>query len=353
MSVQTPDSSRRPARRTIIEGAAWSVPVLATAVAAPLAAASTPTVCVYQPAQVISATAANTASRVAATITIPVPAGAQTVRYTVIGGRGGSQVGGGDSINRLPAVLTGEFPASLVAGGSLQLIAGSAGAVGNNVNIAGLGGVGYGNGGNGAAYGAGVGGGGAASAILFGGAPLIVAGGGGGDANSLYSPPALNVDDPAGQGHAGLPGGVGGQGIGNHRETGQPSGPSYVTGGGGGTQTGPGAGGTFGGPRSRSFLNGNPGVARNGGNGLVSPENTAQGSGGGGGGYFGGGGGSTLYWDGVVSGASQGFSILNSQGGGGSSYRAANIVATSETIALVNGGQGFVQVEFCVLAPSA
>lgn len=349
MSLPTPDTTGRPARRTIIEGAAWTVPVLTAAIAAPLAAASTSPVCEYLPAQIISATAANTVSRVAATITVAVPAGAQTMRYTIVGGRGG----GGDTVNRLPAMLTGEFPASLVAGGTLQLIAGSVGTPGNNFTAGGLGGVGFGNGGNGAAYGGGVGGGGAGSAILFGGVPLVVAGGSGGAANISWSGAGFGVNDPAGLGHAGLPGGSGGQGAGRHRDTGTPSGPMYVTGGGGGTQTAPGAGGTYGGPRSRAFANGNPGIVRNGGSGLMSAENSGYGSGGGGGGYFGGGSGATSYWDGLVNGTSSGISLFDGVGGGGSSYRAANVVPASETTAYVNGGQGFVQVEFCVLAPSA
>lgn len=332
-------------RREMLSGAAWSVPVILATTAVPLAAASAR--CTYQPATRVNASDVNTTTRIPQQLSVAVPAGVKRVRYVVVGGRGGN---GNSSLTaqRYVAILEGELPGSLVAGTTLQLIAGSAGfnATGS---AAGLGGVGYGNGGTSGGRTVAQSGGGAGSAIVLNGSPLVVAGGSGGHGGAAVSTgvggPVVYID--AGLNNAGLPGGTAGQGYGQSRQSNTTSGASTVSGGFGGSQTGPGAGGTFGGPRS-AFANGNAGSGRNGANGVNNPQDANYGSGGGGGGYYGGGSGGVLFWDGLGTTPAKGAVLLNGSSGGGSSYRVSQATPSSETLGNTNNGQGYVQIEFCV-----
>ena len=152
-------------RRTIVKGAAWSVPVIAAAVRAPLAAASG---CLSGDTVTVVGNGATLVTR-----TVAIPACATKVTYTVKGGDG--QRIGSTSIGR-GATISGEL--KNVAGLTLTLVAG--GSPNSGATDPRPGGAGYGNGGNG--YGS-VGAGGAGSAILVAGNPVVVAGGGGGGTN--------------------------------------------------------------------------------------------------------------------------------------------------------------------------
>ncbi|WP_353112316.1 hypothetical protein [Microbacterium sp.] len=165
-------------RRTIVKGAAWSVPIVAAAVAVPAYAASPD----------CAGTATVTANDYEkGVLTVTLPACARTVSYVVLGGGGGtaqnvSYSGCGAKITGTLAVSGGEV-LTLVAGGG-----------GGNRGMAPVRATGWGDGGMGSVYydtalgrdNFAAGGGGAGSAILLGadpstsGTPLIVAGGGGG-----------------------------------------------------------------------------------------------------------------------------------------------------------------------------
>ncbi len=171
-------------RRAVARGAAWTIPVIATATAAPAYAVSP---CATH------GTATATAPGIPVIVTVPTQC---LISYTVIAGSGGRSGGGG-------ARLTGTF---VVTGSattaSLALIPGGGGTSGGG-STPGTGGLGYGRGGNSPGGNAGTrGGGGGGSAILLGAVssnkPLVVAGGGGGGngtfANVLIGGPAIAVN---------------------------------------------------------------------------------------------------------------------------------------------------------------
>lgn len=162
-----------PSRRTLLHGAAWTVPILASAVAVPHAAAS----------------ACQTASRAFQTpglaTTFTVPAGARYVDFEVRGAGGGANtdVSGGQGANSSGRIM---LPANATAAQrTFGIVVGQGGEVKTDGTTA-FGGAGYGVGGAstpGPRMGGRTGGGGGGSALLIGavgGAPLVVSGGGGG-----------------------------------------------------------------------------------------------------------------------------------------------------------------------------
>ena len=184
-----------PTRRTFTRGAAWSIPVIATATAAPAYAVSP---CATH------GTATATAPGIPVIVTVPTQC---LISYTIIAGSGGRSGGGG-------AKLTGTF---VITGSattaSLALIPGGGGASGTGATSS-AGGLGYGRGGNAAAGNNGTrGGGGGGSAILLGAVssnkPIVVAGGGGGGngtyTNFLAGGPAIAVNPGQATGSDGGP----------------------------------------------------------------------------------------------------------------------------------------------------
>lgn len=186
------DRQPQTSRRTVIKGAAWSVPVIMAAVAVPQAVASEPTGTL----KTITVTASGSKE---ATRTVTLPADANNITYQVIGGGGASgwsHVGRtpwaanspteGGSLGGSGALITGTLSAA-AAGQTLLLVAGGGGSIVHNT-----GSTGFGNGGgpakpnwvdNGRTFNVHAnwgGGGGAGSAITIAGAPVVVAGGGGG-----------------------------------------------------------------------------------------------------------------------------------------------------------------------------
>lgn len=187
--------SRHIRRRAIVKGAAWSLPVLAAAVAVPVATASTTPVCATQ--KTSFALPDSTSAGGISTVFV-VPAKVTSLTVTVAGGAGGLTTGpmgtirGGNG-----GLVTATIP--VVAGETLDLVVGQGGAsrtelTANPSTV--TGGQGFGNGGDsdpaadnpnsgpGSWWGGAAGG--AGSAILRGTQPLVVAGGGGGAAG-LYS----------------------------------------------------------------------------------------------------------------------------------------------------------------------
>lgn len=181
-------------RRTIVKGAAWSVPVISMAAAAPSAAASA--VCAPYTYAAPTPPAGAGVSNARTQTTWTVPTGVTTLNFSVAGGAGALSVTANPSTydGRL---VTGQI--SVQPGWVLTLVVGQGGARGSRVGhgvltegsgaIAQLGGEGYGKGGDvpGSDYhlsdwpshqigAAGSGGGG--SAIVLGTTPLVVAGGG-------------------------------------------------------------------------------------------------------------------------------------------------------------------------------
>lgn len=181
-------------RRSLVQGAAWTVPAIALTTAAPAFAASQ--------TGTLTAIGSGTNSQ---TLTATIPCG-RPVTYTVIGGGGGGGAGstamtGGDG-----DMITGSFSLDCSCGSTktLTIVAAGGGAGGQRNNTAApspsfaTGGAGFGKGGNSGDVSQGSqytneyflsalnnnymygGGGGGGSAILIGTAPVIVAGGGGG-----------------------------------------------------------------------------------------------------------------------------------------------------------------------------
>lgn len=165
-------------RRTIVKGAAWSVPIVAATVAVPSYAASPD----------CAGTATVTANDYEkGVLTVTLPACARTVSYVIVGGGGGDALSG--SYSGAGAKVAGTFAVS--GGEVLSLVAGGGG---GSRNMAPNRATGWGDGGLGtlwyhtdvAEYLLNGAGGGAGSAIVLGpdpstnGTPLIVAGGGGG-----------------------------------------------------------------------------------------------------------------------------------------------------------------------------
>lgn len=289
-------------RRTIVRGVAWSIPVIAAAVAVPSATASVG--CVPQTVTVVP----NGRDQGQQTVTIPPTA--TNVTFTVRGGAGGGpQTGGAAAVVTGTLSLAG-FTEPLV----LDLIAGAQGHPRGHSLPA----QGYGDGGVGSADNQIQGtGGGAGSAILLGGLPLVVAGGGGGAASTVSVGGA-----PAGG--TGV-GGSGGSVVGNG------TGSAYATGGRGGDGTVPGAGGVAtvpSGVRDTVANNGAPGTSSSGTTGGNGGSTSSLGVGGGGGGYAGGGSGAYARW---TTPANQ--LVLHMSGGGaGSSYVAPHPLVATSTI---------------------
>ena len=161
-------------RRTVVKGFAWSVPVVAAAIAAPMSSASTG----------CGTNAGSFATTDPGVYNQWIPACATRVRYILRGG-GGATSNAENALIGAAAEITGELalPASW-AGGWLKLVVGAGGdAVEGGFA---KGGAGFGRGGNGTDT-SGLDkikewscGGGGGSAILFGNALLAAAGGGGG-----------------------------------------------------------------------------------------------------------------------------------------------------------------------------
>lgn len=215
MSAET--SARGIQRRTVVKGVAWSVPVIAAAVAVPAQAASSNPCSIQpddQPVVPILAPSVNnlTSGYEAARGSITIPPGVTAVHFELAGGGGGNNyyneitapTGWGGS----GALISGDLRVS--EGQVLELIVGNGGIGPAGDSSQGLaprnalikGGGGYGAGGDmstGSAmytYAGGSGGGG--SAILVGGRPLIVAGGGGGGGGGTGSTLWKTVQDASG-----------------------------------------------------------------------------------------------------------------------------------------------------------
>ncbi|WP_353112314.1 hypothetical protein [Microbacterium sp.] len=333
-------------RRTIVKGAAWSVPIVAAAVAVPAYAAS-------QNCAGTATVSPNLYDRGVLTVTLP--ACARTVSYVVAGGSGGGGVGA-----RRGSMVTGTL--SVSGGETLTLVAGAPGM--NREEGLPSRALGYGDGGLGTSYYSvdqgkdlfAGGGGGAGSALLLGsdyasGTPLIVAGGGGGSGWAT----AWGNDDYWFGGRAGY----GGEGEPNQdiaedaAMNAQPNPPGEMVvplsefgyHGMYATHTAAGAGGLVSlsgqgaGYPQPAGLPGGDGVGRRGGDGPATDlradptqENVRYGGGGGGGGgWFGGGAGATL-WMAAQSGAAGG-----AGGGSGSNYyggAAPGAPATAGTVSI-------------------
>lgn len=189
----TPSPETASSRRTIVKGAAWSVPVLAAAGAAPAQALSCDTTTFQAPST-------TTAARAVTNWTVP--AGVTLIEYVVEGGAGGGRSAGsfqGGAGARVSGALT------VVPGTVLQLIVGAGGLHDDGINGgSNAGGGGYGAGGASGAipplagsdrYRAGSGGGGSAILVGAGGPPVVVAGGGGGSGDGIYGPAAGSFTD--------------------------------------------------------------------------------------------------------------------------------------------------------------
>lgn len=174
-------------RRTIVAAAAWTAPVIATAVAAPFAAASTcsnPTVF-----SALLPTANGVTSTAGRTTTFTVPAGVTRIEYEVTGGAGGGRNAtraGGPGARAIGKL-------AVTPGTVLTLIVGQGGASApvNSQAAAVAGGQGHGNGGGSGPSGTNVfqgGSGGGGSAILVGASTVVIAGGGGGAGSGVIFP---------------------------------------------------------------------------------------------------------------------------------------------------------------------
>lgn len=325
-------------RRTIVKGAAWSVPVIAVAVGLPEVVAS---VCVPG---TFTATAPVPGNPAAATSVFEVPAGVTSLTFQVAGGAGGtatywahSPVGRGGEGARVDGVLSvtpGQF-LTLVVGqggaGALNTAGDEGGPTGNAPGHPGGGG--YGNGGDTTwtggpnsfydSFAGGSGGGG--SAILLGATPLVVAGGGGGSGawNGKNIPTSPGIGRPPQSGGSGGLAGSGAGANGNDSQFVAPGlfAPSWtVYGGQGAVGSTPGAGGSPGTTGSTGLVL--PGIAATGTNGApgvsAAFNQRTLVSGAGGGGYAGGGSGGRTNSTGIPSGSS--WLMAGAAGGAGSSF---------------------------------
>ena len=178
-------------RRTIVKGAAWSLPVFAAAVAVPMASASGTPACATQKTFF---TLPDSPSAEGINTSFVVPAKVTLLTVTVAGGAGGTTAGSAAVIRGgNGGLVTATIP--VVPGETLGLVVGQGGASRTALTANPLvvtGGQGFGNGGDsdpagdnpdsgrGTSWGGAAGG--AGSAILRGTQPLVVAGGGGGAA---------------------------------------------------------------------------------------------------------------------------------------------------------------------------
>ncbi len=252
----------RPSRRTVVRGAAWSVPVIAVGAAAPAFACSP------------AGTTGNFNRSTAGTYSLSIPANVESFTFTLVGAPGlsGNVSNGGSGAKVQGTVFFGckaqATPLAVVVG------------QGGGLN---LGGTGFGSGGA-TATGTSGGGGGGSAIRITGGALLVVAGGGGG----VGAVTTTGASSP-GTGGTAVPPGDGGS-----SSTGSGSNAIVSAGGKGASGSTPGQAGTGGSGMSTTYA-GNPGTfsATNGGSGGSGgrADGTGYGAGAGGGGYAGGGGG--------------------------------------------------------------
>ncbi|MDR6868130.1 hypothetical protein J2Y69_002741 [Microbacterium resistens] len=356
-------------RRTIVKGAAWSIPIIATAVALPGASASSGCQTVT-----FEAPALDPTSPEGVTTTFIVPAGVTKLGFAVAGGGGGGGSdplvnGTGDNINPFReggsgGLVTGEM--SVTPGQALTLIVGQGGELPITTDEGTkLGGRGYGNGGDalrvatnppattltGTITG---GSGGGGSAILVGNVPLIVSGGGGGAGSKI-----VRRQDPVPWTATGGAGGAANSDSEDYTLTFPPNFSATGTGGGGAVGATPGAGGAV--PPTPSpyqpgfpLRGGSAGSGRNGANGNPVQAlgeaggqvflNFSASSGGGGGGYAGGGSGGAVasaHWTGAP--PAEVIGVVGGPGGGGSNYVAAGfggvtVLESTQGLA-ANGGE--------------
>ena len=341
--------SRLIRRRAIVKGAAWSLPVLAAAVAVPVATASTVPACATQKTFF---TLPDSPSAAGITTVFVVPAKVTSLTVTVAGGAGGLTGGSGGLIRGgNGGLVTATIP--VVPGETLDLVVGQGGAsrtalTGNPSIVSG--GQGFGNGGDsdpaadnadsnpGTWWGGAAGG--AGSAISRGGQPLVVAGGGGGAAGiwgvgyyyvsggsggDADSPGEANWHTPGSGGRMDIPGGlVGGAAVGP------------------GTATPSNAFSLFPGLATTSARDG----AVGGGVSVINAGTRyGSGAGAGGGGFAGGGSGAR--------GASASGAALGAGGAGGTSYldTASGVIGTTSTwnqsTSTTSRQGGTITIEWC------
>lgn len=268
--------------------------------------------------------------------TFTAPVGVTAITIDAFGAQGGESTGTarGDAIT--PGGEGAHVHATLatMAGATLQVFVGGAGATTGGVEAGGVGGGGSSRGG---------GGGGGASDVRVApyglAARVIVAAGGGGAGAVGFTE---TTTDPVG-GAGGASGGAGGNGA--------AGGPATAGDGGSpGDASGGGSGGVGGGsvlcPAPVCTTNGEPGTLGEGGSGAGNLSHLG-GGGGGGGGYYGGGAGGA---GGEVSGGGPEYTAGSGGGGGGSSYVVGSATDAS-THDGVRAGNGEVAISFAVSAP--
>ncbi|VXB26066.1 hypothetical protein [Pseudoclavibacter sp. 8L] len=356
-------------RRTMVQSAAWSVPVFAAAVAAPLASAS-------------GCTPGALDWSVPGTYTLEVSPGTGYLDFEVRGASGGGPNPGARSVGRIN--LSG-----LTSTLSLRIVVGQGGAITTDGTTA-AGGTGYGNGGNSTPgprsneVDRGPGGGGGGSAILFStNSPIVVAGGGGGGGVSQFTVGTTDMKRALGApefgfayGHAdgvnrnGRAIGLGGTASAGVGFAVSPAlGGSGATGGAGGGASNYAANSNWTGVvRNAGSAGGNNGTGAqgggNGGNGsarLSNGDEFRAAGGGGGGGFAGGGGGglaganfqgSTFLQIGSGSGAAgSSFARPGSDptGNGGTlSVTQASLISAGLAPGTGRGHPGYVRVVWCV-----
>lgn len=177
-------------RRTVLKGAAWSVPVVTVAASAPAGALVSPQPCTAPTQQVTlpQPTGSGANNTAAASSSLTIPAGVTEVSFVVQGAPGGglqAYTAGARLTGRI-AVTPGETLSFVTGQGGFRLVDGQTS--NDSVTRTALGGQGHGSGGDASltisqsssliVYG-GVRSGGGASAILRGSTALVIAGGGG------------------------------------------------------------------------------------------------------------------------------------------------------------------------------
>ncbi|WP_052680376.1 hypothetical protein [Microbacterium azadirachtae] len=346
-------TSRTIQRRTIVKGAAWSLPVFAAAVAVPMASASGTPACATQKTFF---TLPDSPSAAGITTVFVVPAKVKSLTVTVTGGAGGATFGSTTVWGGRGGLVTATVP--VVPGETLDLLVGQGGAsrtaLTANPSIL-TGGQGFGNGGdsdpaadnpnNGPGSWWGGAAGGAGSAILRGTQPLVVAGGGGGAAG-LYSAGYTYYYGGRG-GNAGVAGEANWANVPDGRRMDNPGG--LVGGGAAGSGSAT--------PRGSYFLL--PGLAtssaRDGAVGAgvshsYAGQRLGSGAGAGGGGFAGGGSGAR---GGDASGADGIYTVQGAGGAGGTSYldAASGVIGTMSNwkhSASTTGRQGgTITIEWC------